>query len=444
MCKKYISIGSCSRFYFYILGSVIFKFLEIILLGYTREKDQKEISIYGFVPILNDFNFSKSLYCYFGCIIFGILFHLISNIKEKSDVENTNKNVVPKGIIHNKAKKKKSKKLHFSIFIFSLLYILHSEIKKVLYNLDFQAFNIWTLDIIFMLIFLKKYFIIDSYKHQKYSIRFIIISGTLLLIASSFLPFKVEDGEKINTYSVTKEKGSYFYAIPLYLGFTILSCAFSYVRVSGKVLMQKRYISPYVLIIFIGISGFVCTLIATLLSKLLGYDDNIFDYFDELKDVLDKNEKYEFYFEIIGVNILYSFICFMEIAFELLTIYYLNPIFNLITNNLCYGVMQLITFIIEYESDYGILVIMQFLCEEMSEVFAFLGYIVYLEIIELEFLGLNENLRNRIILRGEYELKDSLQLIEENEQENENENEEKEDNNNAIYPNSLSSNSNNL
>ena len=153
----------------------------------------------------------------------------------------------------------------------------------------------------------------------------------------------------------------------------------------------------------------ISVLCSSLISSKLNCDDNIFDYIEELKKNF-YDAKYEFYFEVFVVNILYYFIIFMEIIFELLTVYYLNPLFILITNNLCYGVIQLITFIVENKNDDGILILGQFLCEEFAEIFALLGYSIYLEIIELHFCELDKNLKRNIITRGDIELKEIIDI----------------------------------
>ena len=44
-----------------------------------------------------------------------------------------------------------------------------------------------------------------------------------------------------------------------------------------------------------------------------------------------------------------------------------------------------------------------FLLSEISEIVAFFGYIIFLEIIELNFCGLNENIRRNIMVKGEKE-----------------------------------------
>ena len=94
----------------------------------------------------------------------------------------------------------------------------------------------------------------------------------------------------------------------------------------------------------------------------------------------------------------------MEIAFEILTIYYLNPFYVLMTNNIYHGITEIIFFIVNKSTD-G-LVITHFILAEFSEIFAFLGYMVYLEIIELNFCGLGKNLRKVIMEKGENEARE--------------------------------------
>ena len=423
-----IGLGKCSRFYLYILGSVSFKFLESIILGYNSKGETKFYSIYGFIPLLKDSNYMESIYGYVGYIIFGILFELISKNKKK-EKSRSSKNLVPKTIIHNK-QNKKTKKTYIKIILFCFLLIFHIEVKKILYNSGYQAFNIWSFDIIFMLLFMNKYFIIYYYKHRVYSLIFIIVTTATLIVMSSFLPY---DNKYLNLYEeVERKTGSYLYSFLFILFFILLSCIYSFSRVLGKVLMQIKFVSPYYLIIFLGIMGLILTFIISLITNFFNYDDTIFGYFEKLKQKLNDNNKYEFYFEIFVISPLFAFISFMEITFEILTVYYLNPLYILITNNLCYGVIQLITFIVEYKDNYGVSIILHFLCEEFSEVFALLGYSVYLEIIELRFCGLTNDLRRRISIRAESELQDSLDpknTTVEEENESEGDDEEKEEEN---------------
>ena len=63
----------------------------------------------------------------------------------------------------------------------------------------------------------------------------------------------------------------------------------------------------------------------------------------------------------------------------------------------------IITFLLNLSND-GLKII-HFLITEFTEIFAFLGYIVYLEILELNFCGLNENIKRKIMEKGENEFK---------------------------------------
>ena len=73
------------------------------------------------------------------------------------------------------------------------------------------------------------------------------------------------------------------------------------------------------------------------------------------------------------------------------------------TNNVYYIINELISFIINYSGD--VLNIIHFILAESSEFFAILGYMIYLEILELNFCGLSKNLKQIIIEKGEYEFK---------------------------------------
>jgi hypothetical protein len=95
--------------------------------------------------------------------------------------------------------------------------------------------------------------------------------------------------------------------------------------------MQIKFISPYILIIFLGITGLILTLIAATLSSKFHYSDNIFEFLNNLNDKFQES-KFEFYFEILFVTPIYSFIMFMQIIFELLVVLLLNIIYLIYIN----------------------------------------------------------------------------------------------------------------
>ena len=88
----------------------------------------------------------------------------------------------------------------------------------------------------------------------------------------------------------------------------------------------------------------------------------------------------------------------MLMYFEILIIYYLNPIYALATNNLTYGSSNIVSLISNNSSNF-----LNFLFSELSEIFALFGYIFYLEILELNFCGLSDNVKRNIRSKGENE-----------------------------------------
>ena len=93
----------------------------------------------------------------------------------------------------------------------------------------------------------------------------------------------------------------------------------------------------------------------------------------------------------------------MEITFEILTIYFLNPLYVLMTNNLYYFITELIFFLFNLSSDR--LKIFHFFIVQFSEIFAFLGYMVYLEILELNCCGLSDNIEKILVKKGDMEFR---------------------------------------
>ena len=77
--RKLITLGKCSRFNLYILGSSAFKFLSLFILG----DKGKNIGLFGFSPILYNYNSMQSLYTYLGYIIIGIIWIFVYKKRKK-------------------------------------------------------------------------------------------------------------------------------------------------------------------------------------------------------------------------------------------------------------------------------------------------------------------------------------------------------------------------
>ena len=424
---NFIGIGKCSKYYLYILGTVIFKSLKESLFSFNSIDTNAKLSLFGFIPYLSQHTLIKSLYRYISFIFGGALFLYISNKdsskKKEIKKEDSHKSLKLKPLIYNKARGSKSNVIEILKVCFS--YVIHDDIMQIMYLLRFSSYDIWAFDMIFILLFMKKYFSISLYKHQKFSIFFIIITSTPLLIVSSFFPIiNNEELKNKNTYQIIKYMVNGYFVIVVLLAFIILSCLLSYARVNAKILMDYRYLSPYKVILYHGLVGSFSIIISLVVlsftecqgeeskikfycikdtfncnnNKTNYYYDSVFIYFNEIKSTLNKN-KLNFYLEILLITPSYIIISFFEFTCELLIIHYLNPNFVLIRDNFYYGILKLIFLLIEPESIDNNQII-KFSILETAEFLALLGYSIYLEIIELRFCGLDEDLKKKIKERG--------------------------------------------
>ena len=438
--KRIITIGKCSRYYLYILYKGLLEFFCNLLLG----KDGSSINgmgILGFSSTLDKFNFVKSIFLYIGYIIFGIIFFIYKRVDNEGTfylLYKEEQTQEKRKLIHNKPKKLFSTNTIKIIVLVCLAFVIHIEIKKVLYNEGFQFFNFWSLEIVFMLYFMKKYFIINYYRHHKVSVIFNTTVCSALLLTASFLPTSLSGENPGNSYdTINKKLGSYFYCILFIFIFIVLSNFYCYSRVNMKVLMQINFLSPYKIILFFGICGFIISLIASIVAYYLDYHDNLFDYFSAMKAVLDQGKIYHFYAEIFLLSPLYTFINFMEITFEILIIFYLNPFYVLMVNTLYYGIIELISYMTNLSSDE--LKITHFILTECTEVFCCFGLSVFLEIIELRFCGLDDNISKSLIEKGNEEVRKSIHNLEDctedevDDEDDGNEVEEEEKNNKDKY-----------
>ena len=452
MVKSIIGFGRCSKYYLYILGTAVFKCLRDCIFGFNNINPDSKIGLFGFTPQLSHHHLLQSLYRYASFILGGGLFIYILHRNIKADtVKENNKNkerLELKGLIHNNKSDGSENAKISEILKVCLIYGIHAELSRIMYLFDFYGLDFWTVDVFFILLFMHRNFIFNYYKHQKYSMALILISVTILLLISSFLPFTNHDdtNEKEirdkNSYQIIKDltkdlTGSNFFFILVILLFALLSCLISYQRVKEKVLMDFYYLSPYRLIFFIGISGFILTsIILTITSNFQCLDEKIYNYcsitrtnnnvteyyydnlviyFEELKNNTDN---YQFYLEIILIPPLYLIISFLEFTCEILTILNLNPNFVLIRDNIYYGTSRLLYFLFIINKNYQhYITLSQFIILEMTEIIALIGYAIYLEIIELRFWGFDKDLKRNIIKRGfrETPLKPMESLIEDKE-----------------------------
>ena len=424
MSIKYIGFGQCSKSYLYILFAFILKILDDNFLSFTAISPQIKSNIFGISPVLANHVIIQNFYKYVSCIIGGIIFKFIikKNTKKRRKSMKSNKNKINFNIsqipilIHYKSDLINKPILEMAIV--SIIYVLHYEFLDILYTFKIDNLCFWSLEIIFMIIFIKKYFIIKFYNYQECSLMFMLISVCILLII--FSAFPVMDGNSdskisYNILEILVDK-NYFVFILIIIIINSFEIFISYARVRAKVLFDFKYISPYTLLIVIGIFGLFVTMIELIFgtkykceepfykfcnveSDEVKYFDNLIIYFRKFKE----KEAKEFYLEIFLLLPIFMIINVFELICEFLIIIHLNPIFVLIQNNFAYGISYLLFMIIpNYNNDNKINFLPQFFIIETAEITSIICYMIYLQIIELRFCGLDTYLdRNLLLLSNE-------------------------------------------
>ena len=428
-----IGFGKCSKYYLYILFTIILKSLKDVIFGfsYIDQKIKGDSDIFN--TLLSSHVLIQNLLRYLGFILGGYIFLKIKeknnpskNIPLITQYEESNSEVKLIQLNIN-TKLIMSKKFSKSEIIISVIYTIHYELTRILYLMNYYYLDIWTFDLMFIILFMYIHFKIKLYNYQKCSLIFIIITNTLLILISTSFPQIKEDNTKYtktntnkNVYDLIKETtGNELFCIPINLLFITLSCFISFARVKIKLITYIKFIPIYSIIIYIGVIGTILTFIELLFSSFFQcnsqemnellclvndtnnnstYYDNIIIYFNELS-----GEFPNFYFfkEILIINLSYPIISFFEMVCELLIIYYLHPIYILIRDNIYYFFMRII-FIIS-KRNYFYLENPTFYITQAADLFAILGYCVFLQLIELKFYRFDYDLNKNIIERGKKE-----------------------------------------
>ena len=337
MVKCCIGIGKCSTLYKYLLGCIFFNTIKEII------KD--------FCPVLKGKQLMQTISKNFGYLFFGIIFFFVSQKKNK---RNTNIKISNDKLKEIKEDDRKYTQLiyndirhnikiseidKYTLFLVAINYVIYYEFLKILYYLGYKGLEFWTFDIFFLFIFTYFYFPKSIYKHQIISMIFIIIINTYLLMITSFDRIILNDNT--NQYENIYENKGFKLCLFMIIIYIDISFLIAYARVKEKIFMDNKFISPYKIIILIGIFGLFYNLIIFLFFIIKGSNticqnsadrENIYcfgetDYFYKL---FDKDNKLKDIFIEITCTLIYIFFHFLALIFELLTIKYLNQNFILI------------------------------------------------------------------------------------------------------------------
>jgi len=440
-----IGFGKCSKYYLYILGTVVIKAVKDVIFGFSDidQRNKEDFQIIKPIPLFCQHNLLQNLFRYLGLFAGGFIFLKIKqkNIQSNKEKEKKRETANKEGLNHDieliYTDVKLGKVKVNEVIIIAVIMCVYYELRKLLYLMNFFFIDFWTFNVVFMMLFMHRFYKIEFYNFQKCSLYFIVITNTLLLVINTVIPQKrMDDKNEFDLYDDTLGNASY--SIFFLITFICLSLILSYARVKIKLLTETKFISNYTIIIFIGICGIIMTIIEIIFSecfechletmnetfKTLCFVNNTKNetYHDEIKTFFDKFGTLSGLDVFINILLILSYpvICFFEMLCELLIIYYLNPIYMLVRDNIYNFCLRIIFVLLRANSDIADYITPRFFILESAEIFAILGYCVYLQLFELKFCSLNQNLDKNIIDRGQKEsVLIPLDIIQETESESE-------------------------
>ena len=431
----YIKFGDYNKNYKYIIFTCIFNYLSYYVnYGFLNEDLPAEIinpdsrDLYTH-PFINDiFNF-------IGIIIISIILYKCSEKKsninkqsnEKDDNEEKNSSEIL--LIHNDIKDEINKNISLLKLIFILSYwIFIDHIVKIIQPLI--IFNYWMFELLFISFMTSIFLKAKIYSHQKIGI-FINSLFCLIFKLFGFIYSSNEENNLNMKYKICIPISIIFYL------FIINSTSYIYTQL--KFYMDLKFISQTKLLILYGTIGFVLSIISCIIETslkcvgkeeeffcnvyinrtiiienkinnetIITYETNInryienFHIFIEEFSFLDKKDRIiEIVLFFIGVIFYYC-----SLYFDMLIINYLTPMHFIFSSLIYLFLIELIDYIrnnIQTENIFNKENIAYY-CDFSAYIFSFIGFMIYLEIIELNFCNLNYNLRKYINKRSDEDI----------------------------------------
>ena len=450
---KYITLGKFNKNYFFLLGSILVRIFKLFINGFKPGlKDHGKIYLFNHEPFFVSHPLFKKMLQYFSLTLIGFILDIIyyrnnnnKLSKDKSDEENDNNSfdLVTDNYI-NRIGEINDKRNIGRIFLVIFSCFLSQFICDVLNNNGFVWMKFWPLEYIFLIIFSKKILHRILYKHQKVSMIAIIICCSIIAIFISLLPITVEYKSKIikdwNIYDLIIQIGWYFIPIIIIL-YLIAMVMNSYSTISFKWLIDIQYITITRIIMYIGIIGFIFSFALFFifsnipcgennednrnnnLNKICQLNDTTNLYYENYRYLSQVNKDANFYIDIFIVLILYLGASFLNIFFNFMIIKNLDPFYLVPIDSIYYAITDMIDYFIMIGINKDRVSTKRHIKFAMRVLNNLLGTflsLIFFEIIELHFCGLDQYLRRYILKREDLDKQILLHNMNEEEDEDSN------------------------
>ena len=416
-------------------------------------------------------------FCYLGTLIIAIICFLIEKKSIKKETakvtkkrpiipENSNEDSLSQDLIEHENKIIDYSKFPLKKFlIITFLWILSEQIINNLYSNILKDLDFWMIEIIILSLLNYKIYGEKLYNFQKLVIFLNLIPIVFKITTIIFSFFDKNNYESPNGnyhYENGNLKIIYvvkYYLVPIgFLVYLVLITTRSSVNLALKRFMDKLYISQFFLLMNYGLMGTIICMIVCIISTYLKCVEGIeikegfnygYDYICRVQEPYSNSTKVNKYFEnfkiyssnfrTIGdiaieiiIVLLKIIFFFFQKCFSLKIIKYLSPthvIFSIPIYYFCQKSLAILKTLI----DEGRIISkkqINFINVKLSldiagDILAFIGFLIYLEIIELKFAGFDYNLRKNIEERlkeeqiENYNLEKIFKTEEENMEENE-------------------------
>ena len=483
-----IGIGKFSKYYYYIFLVFICQFICDFFTGFNKDLDDSNRNLrnvenlFNLSFILKEHYLIQNLFEFLGYIGCSFIFYLAFRIFEKSGKNEWTVRKFDK--FERKYFNKKSENIILILILVGFSYSMGVILRTFLLSLRFDA-SFWNIEIVIIIYFSYKILNNKISNHQYVSICLIGIFLTILQIIYMLSP-RTKHSD-CNTTKECKEKYLYdnniieiiikkyggYYIIPIFLLYILSYILRDYSWVKSKYLIDLKSIQIYKILFCFGIIGSLLVIIILIFTSYLPcstfknvnyynnnnfsyinyenntifidfnkqicnliyyneeqkelniYYDNIFIFFNELRDKIDSEDNiflriceifHFFIFFVMNIGIIFS---------QTMMLKNIDAIILLVNNNFNYFFERLFFFIFNignenyFRTDVFILV-------EIEEIISVCGYLIYMEILELKFCRLDYDLKKNITLRGNDEY-DIGELLGEEEEEEEKENDKNEE-----------------
>lgn len=423
---KFISLGEINKKYIFILLVAVFRILRTFIYDRISYRN-------SFIPLrifqtetqinLSNHRLIHGFYRFCGIFIISLIIYRIKKGTFFLSIFNKKGNL---NIDQRISRLSDTSKIScFSVLMVIILWVIAEPIISE-YRINITDLELWMIELLFLCYLNHKIFSQQIYIHHKISIT---LSLSLCLLKIYLIALSLIDQDE-NGIFYSEHKWTIPVGIIIYL---IIIIIISFVNIELKTFMDYKYISPSEILIIYGFIGTIFFSILCIISTNIAcpsffkdnicnveyktiknneelpkyYFDNFFAYYEVLKGKGNNNK--EIINEIVKIilgniaNIIYKY-CF------LLVINYLSPVHTIISYSLVKLFPKIIlpinNLILEgtfFKKDSIKNIGIKYSFGIILNILAIIGFAIYLELIELNFWGLNFYLKKYSLKRAEDE-----------------------------------------